>query len=203
MNKPSYKQTSERGGRGRGEGRGRGMGRGGRGTGRGGRGQPQAQAKHTSRNMKKFTYPIPVRYDAAFRKGDNHKKLLANHPKVKIHVEHRDTKYKSPGGRTDLVNVIIHAPDKASADLCFVDGSKTIRELMRTNPAPISKRNISKRRNVGMRKSKTLPKPKSKSKENTRPVLVFEEEFTQGTDWGDYMERFDAFKRANPGFRVV
>jgi hypothetical protein len=148
--------------------------------------------------MKKFTYPIPVRYDAAFRKGDNHRNLLVNHPKVKIHVEHRDTKYKSPGGRTDLVNVIIHAPDKASADLCFADGSKTIRELMRTNPAPKSKR-----RNNSMKKTKTLPKPRSKSKENTRPVLVFEEEFTQGTDWGDYMERFDAYQRANPGFRVV
>ena len=189
MNRPSAKQTSGRGGRG---GRGRG-GRGGRGTGRGGL------------NMEEFTYPIPVRYDAAFRKGENHKKLLADHPKVNIHVEDRDTKYKSPGGRTELVDVIIHAPDKESADLCFADGSKTIRELMRTNPAPSSKRNISKRRNVGMRKSKTLPKPKPKSKsvENTRPVLVFEEEFTQNTDWGEYMERFDAYQRANPGFRVV
>ena len=208
MNRPIGKQTSGRQAQQK-QTSGRGTGRGGRGTGRGGRGtgRGQAQDKHTSRNMKKFTYPIPVRYDAAFRKGDNHKKLLADHPKVKIHVEHRDTKYKSPGGRTDLVNVIIHAPDKASADLCFADGSKTIRELMRTNPAPSkrnnSKRNNSKRRNIRMKKSKTLPKPRSKSKENTRPVLVFEEEFTQGTDWGDYMERFDAYQRANPGFRVV
>ena len=102
--------------------------------------------------MKKFTIPYLLDMMLLFVK-EKHKKLLADHPKVKIHVEHRDTKYISPGGRTELVDVIIHALIK-KADLCFADGSKTIRELMRTNPAPSSKRN-SKRRNV-MRKSKTL-----------------------------------------------
>ena len=174
-----------------------------------------AARKPTKKMLPEFEFRVNVRYDQEFRSRDANQRLRKAHPKVKkIHVGHRDTAKQSRDGNS-YIKVTIAAPSKAIAKACFDDGNSRVLKRQsnnnrrrRTNKRGTNKRGTNRRTRTNKRattKRKTPPKPRAKtpSPENTRPTLVFPEEVTLETNWGEYMERCDEYKKKHPEFRVI
>ena len=174
-----------------------------------------AARKPTKKMLPEFEFRVNVRYDQEFRSRDANQRLRKAHPKVKkIHVEDRDTAKQSRDGNS-YIKVTIAAPSKAIAKACFDDGNSRVLKRQsnnnrrrRTNKRGTNKRGTNRRTRTNKRattKRKTPPKPRAKtpSPENTRPTLVFPEEVTLETNWGEYMERCDEYKKKHPEFRVI
>ena len=179
-----------------------------------------AARKPTKKMLPEFEFRVNVRYDQEFRSRDANQRLRKAHPKVKkIHVGHRDTAKQSRDGNS-YIKVTIAAPSKAIAKACFDDGNSRVLKRQsnnnrrrRTNKRGTNKRGTNKRgtnrrtrtNKRATTKRKTPPKPRAKtpSPENTRPTLVFPEEVTLETNWGEYMERCDEYKKKHPEFRVI
>ena len=168
-----------------------------------------AARKPTKKMLPEFEFRVNVRYDSEFRSRDANQRLRRAHPKVKkIHVGHRDTAKQSRDGNS-YVTVTIAAPTKAIAKACFDDGNSRVSKRQsnnnrrrRTNKRGTNKRG--RRPNTRTRrKTPPKPRPKTPSPENTRPTIVFPEEVTLETNWGEYMERCDEYKKKHPEFRVI
>ena len=160
--------------------------------------------------LPEFHYMIPIRYDSAFRSRVENERLRKTHSTVKsIHVKPRADAVKSPNG-TEMVKLIIAAPNKKLADDCFADGNSVVRRKMENN----ARKGMRSGMRSGQNKSKksnarrTYNRSKKNVKvvppvENTRPMMVYPEEVTGSTDWGEYIERFDKYQKNNPNFKVV
>ena len=154
----------------------------------------------TRPRLPEFHYMIPVRYDSAFRSKVENERLRKKHSTVKsIHVKPRTGAIKSPNG-TEMIKLIIAAPNKKLADDCFADGNGVIRSKMENNARKgvRSGQGITKKVNrTGMNISKVV------SVENKRPMMIYPETVTGSTDWSKYMDGFDAYQKKNPNYKVV
>ena len=189
-----------------------------------------AAKKPTKKMLPEFQFRVNVRYDSEFRSRDANQRLRRAHPKVKkINVGHRDTAKQSRDGNS-YVTVTIAAPTKAIAKACFDDGNSRVskrqsnnnrRRTRGTNKRGTNKRGTNKRGtnkrgtnkrgtnkrgrrpNTRTRKTPPKPKPKTPSPENTRPRVLFPEEVTLETNWGEYMQRCDEYQEKHPEIKVI
>ena len=162
--------------------------------------------------LPEFHYMIPMRYDSAFRSRVENERLRKAHKTVKsIHVKPRDEAVKSPNG-TQMVKLIIAAPNKKLADACFADGNSVVRRKMENNARKGIRSGQGIRSGLNKSKKSYVRRSYNRSKKNvkvvspvknTRPMLVYPEPVTGSTDWAEYIERFDKYQKNNPDYKVV
>ena len=162
--------------------------------------------------LPEFQFRVNVRYDSEFRSRDANQRLRKAHPKVKkINVGHRDTAKQSRDGNSYVI-VTIAAPTKAIAKACFDDGNSRVSKRQSNNNRRRRTRGTNKRgtnkkprrtNTRTRRKTPPKPRPKTPSPENTRPRVLFPEEVTIDTNWGEYMQRCDKYQEKHPEIKVI